>query len=531
MNRAMNIGSLVERNARLFGSKLAFVTDQAKLTHAEFAARAFAFGNALTARGLGFQSRVAILMRNRIECLEAMFGCGCAGFIAVPLNWRLAEAELVKIVKDCQPEALIYEPGFASIAAAIINACPSIRCHAAVAERVAGSEAYEDLLRKAATSRPAVEVGDEAIESLVYTSGTTGEAKGVMLSHRAITEAARAGSWEGGAAPTDRTLIVMPLFHVGGKIEQMGFWLAGGTTYLQSAFDAGAALTLIDRDKLTAAHLAPTMIAMLLDHPDLAAVDHSSLRLVHYASAPMPVPLLRRAMDTFGPIFVQLYGMTESVLGTVLKAHQHVLDGSPAEVRRLASAGQPYLGVDVRIERIGATEGGARAGEAAPGEAGEILLRGPALMSGYWNRTGLTIEALRGGYMHTGDIGYVDEDGFLFVVDRKKDMIVSGGENIYSREVEEALATHAAIKEAAVVGVPDATWGESVFAFVTTAPGATIAADELIAHCRTQIASYKKPRFVHVVEALPRIFNGKVDKKALRAMAIEEARQALVNAQ
>jgi acyl-CoA synthetase (AMP-forming)/AMP-acid ligase II len=525
----MNVGSLVERNARLFGRQLAFVADGRKLTHAEFAARAFAFGNTLAAKGLGFQSRVAILMRNRIEYLETLFGCGSAGFIAVPLNWRLAEAELVKIVKDSQPEALIYEPGFASVAAALINACPSIRCHVAVGERPAGAEAYEDLLRKAATNRPAVEVDDEAIESLVYTSGTTGDAKGVMLSHRAITEAARAGSWEGGASPTDRTLIVMPLFHVGGKIEQMSFWLAGGTTYLQSAFDAGQALALIDREKLTAAHLAPTMIAMLLDHPDLARFDHASLRLVHYASAPMPVPLLRRAMDAFGPIFVQLYGMTECVLGTVLKAHQHVLDGSPGEVRRLASAGQPYLGVDMKIERIGAAE--SQAPEAGPGEPGEILLRGPALMSGYWNRTAQTIEALRGGYMHTGDIGYVDEDGFLFVVDRKKDMIVSGGENIYSREVEEALSTHAAIKEAAVVGVPDPTWGESVFAFVTTAPGAGITADELVAHCRRQIASYKKPRFVRVVEALPRIFNGKVDKKALRAMAIEEARKALVNAQ
>jgi len=349
-----------------------------------------------------------------------------------------------------------------------------------------------------------------------------------MLSHRAIVAAARAGSWEGGVLPTDRALIVMPLFHVGGKIEQMSFWLAGATTYLQSAFEPGEALALIARERLTAAHLAPTMIAMLLDHPDIAKVDHRSLRLVHYASAPMAVPLLRRALDTFGPIFVQLYGMTECVLGTVLKAHQHILDGAPAQVRRLASAGQPYLGVDLRIERVG---GSAESTEAAVGEPGEILLRGPALMSGYWNRTGATIETLRGGWMRTGDIGYLDEDGFLFVVDRKKDMIVSGGENIYSREVEEALATHAAVREAAVVGVADRTWGESVFAFITTAPGAVVTSEELVAHCRRQIASYKKPRFIKVIDALPRIFNGKVDKKALRALATEEARGALVNVQ
>jgi acyl-CoA synthetase (AMP-forming)/AMP-acid ligase II len=526
----MNIGDLVERNARLFGRQVAFVAEDRRLTHSEFAARVFAFGNGLLERGIGYQSRVAILMRNRIECLEAMLGCGCAGFIAVPLNWRLAEAELVRIVRDCQPEALVYEAGFSTVATALLNECPSIRCHAVVLESGAGSEAYETVLGQAATCRPAVQVDDEAIESLVYTSGTTGDAKGVMLSHRAIVAAARAGSWEGGAQPTDRTLIVMPLFHVGGKIEQMSFWLAGGTTYLQSAFDAGQALALIDRERLTAAHLAPTMISMLLDHPDLPDLDHRSLRLVHYASAPMAVPLLRRAIETFGPIFVQLYGMTECVLGTVLKAHQHVLDGDPTEMRRLASAGQPYLGVDLRIDRVGvAAEGDASV--CPPGEPGEILLRGPALMTGYWNRTGQTIEALRGGWMHTGDIGYLDEDGFLFVIDRKKDMIVSGGENIYSREVEEALSTHSAVREAAVVGVPDQTWGESVFAFVTTAPGSVVTSEELVAHCRHQIASYKKPRFIKLVDTLPRIFNGKVDKKALRALASEQTPRAQVKTQ
>lgn len=307
-----------------------------------------------------------------------------------------------------------------------------------------------------------------------------------------------------------RLLIVMPLFHVGGKIEQMAFWLTGATTVLHRSFDPAAVLAAIAGDGVTAAHLAPTMIARMLDHPDLPGTDTSGLRVVHYASAPMALPLLRRALDSFGPISCQVYGMTECIAVSVLKAEQHRPDGTAAEARRLSSAGQPFFGVAIRTVR-------ADGSDCAEEGLGEIMVQGPGMMSGYWSRSALSLTALRDGWFRTGDVGFLDDAGYLFVADRLKDMIISGGKNIYSREVEDALMSHPAVHEAAVTGVPDPEWGESVKAWVVLRAGHELDAAGLIEHSRRLIASYKKPRLVEFTPDLPRLFNGKVDKKALRA--------------
>ena len=274
-----------------------------------------------------------------------------------------------------------------------------------------------------------------------------------MLSHAAIVESARCISHEGGACSADVMLIVMPLFHIGGRIEQLSYTIVGATIVLHGAFDATAILRSIEAERVTSAHLAPIMVQRLLDSADLASTDKSRLRSIHYASAPMPVPTLRRAIAAFGPILTQMYGMTECIVASLLTPAQHSLDGSEAAVKRLGSAGQAFLGCSIRILR---TDGA----DAATGEIGEILVRGPGMMNGYWNNTTATVSTLRDGWMHTGDLGYLDADNFIFVVDRKKDMIISGGENIYSWEVEEALRSHPAVAEAAVIGVPDAEWGE-----------------------------------------------------------------------
>jgi acyl-CoA synthetase (AMP-forming)/AMP-acid ligase II len=284
----------------------------------------------------------------------------------------------------------------------------------------------------------------------------------------------------------------------------------GAPVVLKAVFDPDDILQTIECEKVEAAHFAPLMVQRMLDVLESRSYDLTSLRCVHYASAPMPVPLLRRALDRMGPIFAQVYGMTECICGTILKPQFHLIEGSDVERRRLASAGQPFLGNEVRIMRDD--------GEAcAAGEIGEIVFRSPTMMRGYWNKNVMSSEVIRDGGFHTGDLGFVDADNFVYVVDRKKDMIISGGENIYSWEVEEALRTHPDVAEVAVIAVPDEVWGESVKACVQMRPGRSATDAELIEYARAKIASYKKPKSIDFVDALPRLFNGKIDKKALRA--------------
>jgi len=506
----MIVGDLFKRNAALYGDRTALVFEGRRYSHNEFLRRIYRAANALLDRGVKAQERVAMLARNCSEVLE-IFGAGeVAGFIIVNVNSRLSIDEILRICADADPCVFVFEPEFAEAAAAVRAKLPGVRHFIRIGGAADWAEDYEAALAGACDLEPSVRAEPDHIAYLMYTSGTTGRPKGVMLPHRAMVEAARTFALESGALEPVTALIVMPLFHIGGRIESMGFMFLGGTIVLHRAFDPLAVLAAIERERVNALHVAPVMVQRLLDVPNLAAYDLRSLKCVHYASAPMPTPLLRRAIETFGPIFVQVYGMTECLGGTVLKTHDHKLKGSAREVRRLASAGQPYFGTELRIMRMDGSD-------AARGEVGEVLIRSPATMKGYWNDSAATIEALRDGWLHTQDLGYLDEDGFLFIVDRKKDMIISGGENIYSWEVEEALRHHPAVAEVAVVAVPDEQWGEAVKACVVVGEGMSVSASELIEHCRARIASYKKPRSVDFLASLPRLFNGKIDKKALRA--------------
>ncbi|MES2912385.1 MAG: AMP-binding protein, partial [Pseudomonadota bacterium] len=299
---------------------------------------------------------------------------------------------------------------------------------------------------------------------------------------------------------------------IGGPTELLTYLVTGSTIVLHRTFDAHAILQSMQDSGVTAAHLAPTMIQMVLEVQEKTPYDLSKLHTIIYASAPMSVALSKRARAAFGPVFMQIYGMSELGLGSVLLKHQHILDGTPAQVKRLASAGQPYLGTDMKIV-------GKDGKTCAVGETGDLLMRSKALMQGYWNRPEQTREAMPAdGFLRTGDMGYFDDEGFLFIVDRKKDMVVSGGENIYSREVEEVLLQHPAVAEAAVVGVPDPKWGESVMAFLVLRPGMQVTEEEVVEHCKKSLASYKKPKFVRVIDVMPRVVStNKIDKRALRA--------------
>jgi len=508
----MIIGDLIKRNAHLFGDRVGLVFEGQRITHRQFANRAYRAANAMLALGVAPQERVAVLSRNSSQLLEICGAGDLAGFISVVLNHRLVARELQDICRDCEPAILFFEREYAAIAQALQAEIPSLRafvCIDGAADGVRNCQDYEAMLASAPDGEPPVRASADDIAWLVYTSGTTGRPKGVMLQHAALLRAASANALEGSSPDPTTGLIVMPLFHVGGHLLFLVYTLLGGTVVLHRNFDAQATLAAIDAERVTSMHVAPAMLQRILEIPDRDRYDTSSLVNVRYASAPMPVPLLRRCIEAFGPIFVQTYGMTECLAVTTLKAHEHKLAGTPEEVGRLASAGQPTLGVELRILRDDGQI-------AESGESGEVLIRSVSTMKGYWNNHNATVTTLRGGWMHTGDIGRLDEHGFLYILDRKKDMIVSGGENIYSWEVEEALRHHPNVTEVAVIGVPDPKWGEAVKAFVVLSDAVGVGEQELIAFCRTRIASYKKPHSIEFRTSLPRMFNGKLDKKALR---------------
>jgi acyl-CoA synthetase (AMP-forming)/AMP-acid ligase II len=503
----MTLGDLIVRNATLHSNRAALIFEGRTYTHREFGDRVFKLGNALIGLGLQPQERLVVIARNCSEYLEA-FGAGeTVGYIVVNLNIRLSEPEIFAIFKDCEPAALIFAAEFSDLAARLKAECPYLRISICIEGARDGALGYEELVSAAPATRPVFRARPNDIVYLIYTSGSTGRPKGVMWAHAQMLESARIQSHEGHAQTDDVVLVVMPLFHIGAKIQQLTFALLGGTIVLHRVFEAQAVLRAIEAERVTAALFAPTMIQRILDAPDLASYDVSTLRNVHYSSAPMPVPLLRRALAKFGPIFTQIYAMTECQGGTVLKCYEHVpVDNN----KRLASAGQPFFGCQIRVVREDGTD-------CAPYEVGEILLGTTAIMSGYWNNMSATMATVRDGWMYTGDLGYLDGEAFLFIADRKKDMIISGGENIYSWEVEEALRTHPAVAEVAVIGVPDDEWGEAVKAFVVRGAGTPVNAGELIEHCRASIASYKKPKTVEFVDALPRLATGKLDKQKLRS--------------
>lgn len=507
---AETLGDLVESNGVKFEARTSLVYGGRAFTFGEQRSRVRRLANAIYEMGVRRQQRVAILAQNSNAYVEVYAAGEVAGFITVAINYRLAAAEIEYIVRDSAPSVLIFDEEYAAIAAEIRNKMPEIGHYIVIGSGGPDWAAnFEALIAKSADETPKTRARQTDIAYLIYTSGTTGRPKGAMLDHAGQLGFIQMQAADMGARSIDTMLLVMPFYHIGAKCNYLMSSFVGGRVILHRAYDIRAISDDIQREKVTTIHLAPVMVKDLLDLPDFDKRDHTSLRLIQYASGPMAVAQLRQAVAAFGPILAQIYGMTECGSGTILHPHQHVLDGSPEWVRRLGSAGQEALGVRVRVVRPDGTD-------CKPEEQGEIWIKGPGVMVGYWNNHPATFDAVEDGWMKSGDIGAFDKDRFLFVLDRKKDMILSGGENIYPREVEEALYAHPAVAEAAVIGVPDSRWGESVKAFVVVAPGSAVGEAELIEHCRKHIASYKKPKSVEFLGSLPRLPNKKIDKKQLR---------------
>ena len=505
---------LVDRNARLHGDGLFQVFGERRQTFREYAERARRLASALHGAGLRVQDRVAILAMNCPEYLE-VYGVGeVAPFIVTPVNFRLAPPEIQYVLRDSAPAVLFFEKQYEGTVESLREQLTSVRRYVCIGGPApAWAEDYEAVLGQGSAAGPGLEVRPEHVHALMYTSGTTGRPKGAMITQASFLALLADWARELSADTGDRILLSMPFFHVGARSQGGAMTYVGGTMHILRSFDAQAVVATIQAEKITQVHLAPTLVQQVLDHPGQESCDFSSLKTLNYAAAPMPLTVLKRALARFGRIMINGFGQTEGA-GCVLKKFYHRPEGDARDLKRLTSVGQGTTTTQVAIlddeDRV-----------VPAGTVGEICFRNPSVMIGYWNNTPATIETLRNGWLHTGDVGCMDEDGFVYLVDRKKDMIVSGGENVYSREVEEALMSHPAVADAAVIGVPDPRWGEAVLGVVVVKPGQSLAADDLIRHCRGSIAGYKCPKRVEFVPQLPRLPSGKISKVTLREQFVQ----------
>ena len=497
--------------AEAMPAKTAFTFEGTSADFATFARRTDQVAAALAAAGIAPGERIAYIGKNSDMYFEALFGAMKACVVMVPVNWRLAGPEIAAIIEDSQARLILVGPEFFDLVAGQLANLPRVRIVLASEAGHPVWPAFSAWRDAAQASPPAVSVTADDVAVQLYTSGTTGRPKGVMLAHRNFTYGAAANQeaalawnrWE----EADSAVLAMPVSHISGTGWGILTVHYGATCHIQRQFDLDQTFDMINRDGISKIFLVPAALQFLVRHPRAKQSDFSRIREMGYGASPIPLALLRESMEVLGCGFVQFYGMTETT-GTIvaLPPEDHTPDGSP----RMRAAGKPLPWVEIRVVD---TDGN----EVPRGHVGEIATRSGANMVGYWNRPEETAKTIRDGWLHTGDAGYMDVDGYVYIHDRVKDMIISGGENVYPAEVESALADHPAIAEAAVIGVPDEKWGEAVKAVVVLRPGATLAQEALIEWSRTRIAGFKAPKSVDFVDALPRNASGKLLKRELRA--------------
>jgi acyl-CoA synthetase (AMP-forming)/AMP-acid ligase II len=475
--------------------------------------------NALIDLELPTGARFAALLNNSVESVESVFGAEKAAQTYVALNARHTLDEHVGILNDAQAHTLMIGAEFAPLVPMLKQQVPCLRHVIAVDWHSPGTIDYPQLLAGADDTFPALPIEDDCLVRIAYTSGTTGKPKGVAYTaarwYARLTNHFYA--MEFGLGVDDAMLHVGPLTHAAG-VYLLPCYLRGARNVVADKFDAQELLQQVESQRITQLMLVPTMLSRVVELLEGGAKhDLSSLHRIHYGTAPTPISLVQRAISVFGPILRQQYGMTEAVQPlTVLYPHDHVLEGTPEQTARIKSCGKPIVGVNMTVRDAAGSELAAETiGEIAIANqgVGEVM---------FWRRPELMTESIRDGWYYTGDLGYFDRDGYLYIVGRNKDMMISGGFNVYAREVEDALASHAAVAESAVFGVPDQEWGELIAAFVVRKEGAAVTAEEIGEHCTKRIAGYKKPRIVRFVDALPRNLAGKVTKNVLRdALMVE----------
>jgi acyl-CoA synthetase (AMP-forming)/AMP-acid ligase II len=518
--RIPSLGDIPRYHAAERPDRVALWFEGRETTYAELDRHASQVANGLIAAGLTPGSRVAHLDKNTDWFFELVFGTARANTVLVSVNWRLAPPEVAFIINDARAEVLFVGEEFYPVIERIREQLTTVRHIVTLAGPHGdwpGYEAWRDG-QPADDPQTSVKLDDTAIQ--MYTSGTTGHPKGAELTNGNLLSLmpVAAGEWGRPWTDEDVNIVCMPLFHIAGSGWGLVGLYAGAKTVVIREINPPEILAAIPEHGVTKALFVPAVILFLTQVPGVESIDFSSLDLIAYGAAPIPLDLLRNAVRIFGCGFAQLYGLTETTGAvTYLAPEDHTPEGS----ERMRSCGQAIPGNDIKVVD-------AEGNELPAGEVGEIIIRGPQIMKGYWHRPDATAEAIQDGWFRSGDAGYFDADGYLYIHDRVKDMIVSGGENVYPAEVESALFEHPDVADVAVIGVPDERWGEAVKAIVVKRPGSDPAPEEIIAFARERIAGFKAPKSVDFAESLPRNPSGKILKRELRA-PYWEGRERQVN--
>lgn len=504
---------IIYRNAILYPDIEAFVWGSDRKTFRQFNERVNRLVHALLDLDVKRGEVIGILSWNRLEYPEVFGAAAKGGFILAHFNPRLQAEELIHVINDSEAKTLFLGPEFVEVINRIRGQLSKTKRFLVFGDEEDPMMAYQKVLECHGAEEPEPLVVEDDPLVIFYTSGTTGTPQGALYTHRQKMENTTIKALDIGVEFGDRHLVVIPMFHIGGDSHVWPFFLRGGCNVIMPryTFDPAETLKIIVEEKITDVHIVPTQLVTLLNLPDLKHYDLGRLKRVWYAASPMPTEVLKRGLEAFGPVFLQGYGLTESGPHTTVLNQSHHRDamGAGGDIRVLGSCGQPCIGVHIRI----VNEAGS---DTTAGEIGEILIKSKRIMTGYWRNSDATKKAIRGEWLYTGDMGYYDERGFIYIADRKKDMIITGGENVFPKEVEDMLYRHPAIAEAAVIGIPDPLWVERVHAVVVLKEGATATENEIIGFCKEHIASYKAPKSVEFAESLPKNPQGKILKRELK---------------
>jgi long-chain acyl-CoA synthetase len=504
---------IIYRNALLYPDKEAFVYGDHRISFCEFNETVNRLIHGLKALDIQKGTVVGILSWNRPEYAEVFGAAMKSGLVLAHFNPRLQAEELAFVINDSEARVIFLSGEFVEILNAIRDRLSHTRIFIVFDKPEERMTAYRELLGNQSKEEPESVVAENDPLVIFYTSGTTGMPRGAIYNHEQKIQNTIIKALDIGVECGDRHLVVLPMFHIGGDSHIWPFFLMGGCNVIMPdpSFDPAATLQTIVEEQITDVHIVPTQLVALLNLPDIEKYDLGRLKRIWYAASPMPTEVLKRGIALFGPIFLQGYGLSESgPHATVLNQANHdclsELEGDPGV---LASCGQPCIGVHMRIVDEADKD-------VQTGQIGEIIIKSKRIMTGYWRNPEATKRAIRNGWFYTGDMGYYDEKGFIYIADRKKDMIITGGENVFPKEVEEVLYRHPSVSEAAVIGIPDPYWVEKVHALVVLNREGQATEKEITDFCRKHIARYKAPKSVEFLESLPKNPQGKILKKELR---------------